>query len=80
MENQVAINEMIKDLGMVPITSSNITTILLDISLFPVEYKILGDLETVLKAYEERFNVKIIPIDTSRKNLQDSKIIAQIIK
>lgn len=83
MENEAnnTLNEMVADLGMIPVTSSNTTTILLDISLFPREYKDLGDLETTLKAYEDRFNVKVVPIDTSRKNLEgNSTIIAQIIK
>lgn len=57
------------------------TTIFLDISLLPSEYKSIGNLEETLANYEKRFNVKVIPIDTSRKNLEGStQIIAEIVK
>jgi len=78
MDNKL--NEFVKEVGMVPIESSS-TTILLDINLLPQEYKNLGDLETTLKAYESRFDVKVIPVDTSRRNLEGNQpLIAQIVK
>ena len=72
------LNEYIEGLGMIPIKST-ITTILLDLQLLPLEYKCIGNLEDTLKAYEDRFNVKVIPIDTSRKNLGE-QVVAQIVK
>lgn len=57
------------------------TTILLDINLLPREYKDLGDLDTALETYEQKYDVKVIPIDTSRQNLEGTQqIIAQIVK
>lgn len=57
----------------------NKPTILLDLQCLPLEYKCIGNLEETLEAYEKRFNVKVIPIDSSRKNLGEN-IIAQILK
>lgn len=46
-------------------------TIILDINLIPAEYKDKTVEETVA-LYEERFNVNIIPVDSSRANMQGS--------
>lgn len=50
-------------------------TILIDVNLLPVEYKVEGG----VKRYENEFNVKVVPFDASTKNVGGSIIIQPMI-
>jgi hypothetical protein len=45
------------------------TIILMDVNTLPSEYK-SGDLKSGVKRYEEDFDVKVIPYDTSKQNVE----------
>lgn len=47
-------------------------TIVMSVDLLPKEYLNYSTIKEAVKAYEKDFKVKIIPIDTSRQNLQGS--------
>jgi len=49
------------------------TTIILDINQLPNEYKASDrTLKESINLYEKDFNIKVIPIDLSRSNIQNS--------
>lgn len=57
------------------------TTILMDITQLPAEYKSMTTLKDRLEQYEKDYNVKIVPYDTSKSNIQgNANFMPQIIK
>lgn len=54
------------------------TVILMDVNTLPSEYK-TGDLKSCIKRYEEDFNIKVIPYDSSKQNVNGNICNAPII-
>lgn len=75
MEDKNNLESIIRDCGMLPIESSalELKTVVMDVNLLPSEYK-EETVKASIEKYEKDFNVKIIPIDGSRQNMQGISI------
>lgn len=57
---------------------SSRTKIIFDINLFPPEYKV-GTVDEMIKRYEDKFNVIIVPMDSSKMNIHNAGIYNPIV-
>lgn len=68
------LEKLIENTGLLPITATQGSrTIILDIRLLPAEYKTGSVKESVLK-FAEDFNVKVIPVDSSRVDTRENSL------